>query len=142
MKKVPKPKGKGDRVMSGKKSRNKGAAGEREFFRLVEEHLGVKLRRNLSQYQESGEGDAELAGFHLEIKRGKAYEKRWWKQAVQEANYGQPMALCFRLDRKQWRVKLAGSDFIAEIDGLWGYEEEATIEMGLEAFFQIVRERM
>ena len=128
--------------MSGKKSRNKGANGEREFFKLVEEHLGVKLRRNLSQYQEEGQGDAKLANFHLEIKRGRIYEKRWWRQAIAQAPYGKPPALCYRLDRKPWRIRLAGSDFIDEIDGLMGYEEEMTLDISLEAFFQIVRERM
>ena len=129
--------------MSGKKSRNKGANGEREFFKLVEEHLGVKLRRNLSQYQQEGQGDAKLADFHLEIKRGKVYESRWWTQAVRQVEKGWKVpVLCYRLDRKQWRIKMPGYE---RCDGLWDTDwtdETYTLDISLEAFFQIVRERM
>ena len=130
--------------MSGKKSRNKGAAGEREFFKLVEEHLGVKLRRNLSQYQENGLGDAKLADFHLEIKRGKVYESRWWRQAVMQTPDWLHVALCYRLDRQQWKVKLCGPDWIEELSDSDLDQETGwnSIEISLEAFFQIVRERL
>ena len=128
--------------MSGKKSRNKGANGEREFFRLVHEELGIKLKRNLSQYQESGEGDAQLADFHIEVKRGKRYESRWWAQACEETPMGMSTALCYRLDRAKWRVKLAGPDFINDISHEDRLRPAYSIDMSAEAFFAIVRERL
>ncbi len=38
----------------GAKSRNKGAAFEREVAHMLHEHLGIDVRRNLTQYQEKG----------------------------------------------------------------------------------------
>jgi hypothetical protein len=44
----------------GKKSRTKGATFERAVCKAIYEELGVEVRRNLSQFQESGLGDIEL----------------------------------------------------------------------------------
>lgn len=49
--------------MSGRKSRDKGARGERELCGMLRDNLGGEFCRNLKQYQQTQEGDiAQLVG--------------------------------------------------------------------------------
>mgnify|MGYP007073304452 FL=1 len=50
--------------------RNKGAAFEREVAALIDQHLGVRVKRDLEQYRESQHGDLlGLDGWVIECKR-------------------------------------------------------------------------
>lgn len=66
--------------------RNKGAAFERHVSSLIDEHLGIKVRRDLDQYREALHGDLTgLDGWVIECKRykmsnGGHHHADWWSQ--------------------------------------------------------------
>lgn len=89
--------------MSGASSRNKGAAAEREFLKLLGGELGVALNRNLTQTREGGGDCLEVRGWVIEIKRQESLSRpTWWKQALRQAEgKGEPM-MCYRRNREEW----------------------------------------
>ncbi|MBF0283967.1 MAG: hypothetical protein HQL51_05860 [Magnetococcales bacterium] len=126
----------------GAMQRNKGRAGEQELARLLREHLGVEVRRNLQQSREGGADLAGLPGVALEVKRAAAPSlSAWWEQTRRQAHEGGGVpVLAFRLDRRPWR-------FILPLEALGivggqGPGLEATAELSLEAFCLTVRERL
>ncbi|MDD5036675.1 MAG: hypothetical protein PHE55_18200 [Methylococcaceae bacterium] len=135
-------------------SRDKGATGEREFARLLHEHLGVKLVRNLEQSRSGGydleaEGKdptAEALGrFAIECKRYAATTPgsiaKWWGQAVQQAHDAERIpALAYRADRQEWRVTLPLSVLDSETFGDW-QGIEWTAALSVPAFCTLIRER-
>lgn len=92
--------------MSGKRSRNKGAAAERELLRLLGDELGVSLQRNLQQTREGGADCLVLRGFAVEIKRQERLSRpAWWMQACEQAHrVGCEPILFYRRNREQWRA--------------------------------------
>ena len=94
----------------GKKSRTKGATFEREICKVIYEELGVEVRRNLSQLQESGLGDIELEPFLIECKRyasGNWFQKSWWEQCKAAAAKGNLIpVLIWKYDRLPIRVTM------------------------------------
>ena len=93
----------------GKKSRTKGANGEREFIRTVDILTDgkVRLRRNLEQARNGGDDCLGHDVFSIEIKRHKSAREgdigRWWKQTVNNSGDKHP-ALAYRLDFQRWKV--------------------------------------
>lgn len=94
----------------GMLSRNKGATFEREVAKMIYEHLGLTVKRNLSQYQESGSYDLEgMDDWAIECKRyahANYGEKRnWWVQAAGAAQGAdrEPVVI-YKLDRSPVRV--------------------------------------
>lgn len=100
-------------------SRQKGAAGEREFAKTLHEELGVALVRNLEQSRQGGhdllvvDDGRHLADrlnrFAFEVKRyastSPALLRQWWSQTVQQAERADKLpALAFRADRQPWAV--------------------------------------
>lgn len=100
-------------------SRAKGAAGEREFAKALNEELGVLLVRNLEQSRDGGHDllvadhghplASRLNRFAFEVKRyatvSPALLRQWWGQAVQQAERADKLpALAYRADREPWRV--------------------------------------
>lgn len=89
--------------------RRKGKSGELELSKLLREHLGVDVARNLAQAREGGADQSGLPGWALEVKR--AAQPRlpeWWLQTCQQAEAaGLRPVLAYRLDRQPWRVVLA-----------------------------------
>ena len=88
-------------------SRQKGSASEREVFKIIEDRTGIKLMRNLDQYQKS-DSDAHVLGFCIEIKRQEVLSLRsWWEQVcvVAEKQHEIP-CLIYRQNRQPWRVVL------------------------------------
>jgi Holliday junction resolvase len=94
--------------VSGARSRNKGAAGEREFLRALGGELGIALSRNLLQTRESGCDCLEVKGYAIEIKRRKTRDQlsrpAWWRQACRQAEAkGVEPLMAYRVDgNKQW----------------------------------------
>jgi len=136
-------------------SRAKGAGAEREFARLVHDHLGVTLERNLEQSRNGGHdliapGDcpvsAVLDAFAIEVKRYNtltpALLVRFWDQATRQAEaVGKTPVLAFRADRQDWRVTIPLYALNTQTFGPWtGYEW--TAEMSVPAFCGMVRERV
>lgn len=89
-----------------KSQRTKGAAGEREFLKLLGEELGESLQRNLSQTRDSGADCIQVRGWAIEVKRQEKLSRpKWWKQAKAAAEElgVQPM-LAYRRNREPWTV--------------------------------------
>lgn len=101
--------------MTGRRSRNKGARGEREVLKLLGEELGISLTRNLEQSRAGGGDCLVIRGWCLEIKRQEALSRpSWWRQAVdQAARVGQEPMLLFRRSREPWTA------WIHTRDGKW-----------------------
>jgi hypothetical protein len=85
-----------------KLARNRGAQYEREVATAVFDVLGVKIKRNLQQYQEAELGDLELGPFLIECKRRRkiaVYE--WMEQADKACKPNQTPVVIFRGDGKK-----------------------------------------
>lgn len=83
----------------GKLQRQRGAQYERDVVNDLYMILGYKTRRNLVQYQESGEGDIILDKFVIECKRRRkiaVYE--FMKQAEAACKEGQIPLVVMRAD--------------------------------------------
>lgn len=92
--------------MSGKGSRQKGAAAEREAFGLFNELLGRnEFRRNISQTRAGGcdnEGHLKVA---IEVKRQETLAlPAWIRQAREQAKPDQVPVLAWRQSRTPWQV--------------------------------------
>ncbi|MGZ8217873.1 putative PDDEXK endonuclease [Methylomagnum sp.] len=135
-------------------SRAKGAGAEREFSRLVFDHLGVALARNLEQSRKgghdllpTGEGPVSLTldAYAIEIKRYRAITPAllagFWRQATEQAERaGKVPVLAFREDRQEWRVLLPLVALNAEVFGPWpGLDWTAAVSV--PAFCCLIRER-
>lgn len=83
----------------GKLQRQRGAQFEREVVSDLYMTLGIKTRRNLVQYQESGEGDIICGKFVIECKRRRkiaVYE--FMKQAENACKPDQTPLVVMRAD--------------------------------------------
>lgn len=100
--------------MSGRKSRNKGARGERELFALLEERLGRVVHRNLSQTRDAGCDTLSIPGFAVEVKRQECeYKPAWMQQAVSATKAGHELPVVFfRRSRHPWRAAFRMSDLL------------------------------
>ena len=126
----------------GAKSRNKGAAFEREVARMIYDHLGIEVKRNLEQYQRRGLGDlVGWPGVVIECKRHaeatRADVSRWWleTQAEAVATDARPV-LIYKADRQPVRVVVSAPDFIDGVVFPW------PVEMCFEAFCEVAREKL
>lgn len=96
-----------------KSQRTKGASGERDVCKLIHEHLGIDVSRNLNQVREGG-ADIKLPPFSIEVKRrariGNIYD--WMEQSQKSCSDGEkPIVIC-RADRRDWLVVMPISQFL------------------------------
>lgn len=122
-----------------KMQRSKGANGERELFRLLSDHLGTIIKRNLSQTRNGGADSLDLPGYAIEVKRQEAIRlDAWWQQCVEQAIAQErvPM-LAYRQSRKPWRIILPLWHVATDLPPATGYR----VEMGIEEFCFLARER-
>lgn len=128
----------------GASSRNKGASGERELIREIEDETGIRLERNLAQSFGGGHDLIGLDHWAIECKRYRtitqADKALFWRQAVRQARrVGKEPAVCFRADRSAWRVLVAWP-MHREI-----YDPEdfrCASEISLELFCGLIRETL
>lgn len=134
-------------------SRAKGAGAEREFSRLILDHLGAELRRNLEQSRQGGHDlvpvgtdpvSRALDGFAIEVKRYReispAMLAGFWRQATEQARRAAKVpALAVRADRQEWRVyvplRAINGDAFGEWDGF-----DWTAAVSVSAFCALIRE--
>lgn len=93
-----------------KAQRDKGARGEREFCKLLEDEFGIDARRNLGQARDAG-NDIHAGPIHFEVKRRSRLRtlEMWMEQA---ASSGSPLhAVAMRADGGEWMVMLPWSAF-------------------------------
>ena len=102
----------------GKRSRDKGAAGERELARLLTELTGRPWRRSVGQARkgsdlpdvEREDGPTEV---WIECKRG---QRPSWEAAMRqadEATDGRPVVVATRKDRGEWVLHVRLRDVMA-----------------------------
>jgi len=123
-------------------SRRKGADGERELARVLADHLGVEVTRNLLQVRQGGH-DLNGLPVALEVKRyataTPALLEKWWHQAAQQATgVGLTPALAYRVDRQPWRFLVPLSFILAEIPFNPGFPW--AVEVSLQTFALLIRE--
>lgn len=92
--------------MSGRSSRAKGAAAEREFFHLLNGLHGAEVfKRNISQTRAGGcdnDGNLPVA---VEVKRQETLAlPAWIRQAQEQAAPHQIPVLAWRQSRTPWQV--------------------------------------
>ncbi|QBJ80527.1 hypothetical protein [Aquitalea sp. USM4] len=103
--------------MTGRMARNKGAAGEREFCKLLSAELGMEIKRKLGQARDSGD-DAQVGKFRFEVKRRERLEvMKWCEQVEEAAGAGEVPVVAFRQNGEEWRVVLKLSDFLPLMRG-------------------------
>lgn len=140
---------------TGSTSRRKGASGEREFARALDDLLGVKLARNLEQSRRGGHDliapeeatgpvAEALARLAVEIKRYAAVTPgslaTWWSQACRQAeDVGLLPCLAYRPDRQPWRVRLPLACVRPDLFPVVWADDALTVDMGLPAFAALVR---
>lgn len=104
--------------MSGRRSRNKGARGEREAIALLQpvidrvcERTGeirFELKRDYRQRFEGKRYDLiGLPWFAFEIKRVENLSGMggWWRQVMDAADDGQIPVLMYRQNHRKWKVR-------------------------------------
>jgi Holliday junction resolvase len=135
-------------------SRAKGADGERELAKVIHDHLGVHMVRNLEQSRRGGhdlipDPDASgpvaswLARYAFECKRHSRATphllRGWWGQTCAQAErVGLLPCLCYRADRMDWRVVLPLAVVRPELptwDGL-----DWTVELSALGFAALARQ--
>jgi len=107
--------------------RGKGAGGEREFCKWLQETLNLQKtpERNLDQVRNGGSDINEVAPFMFEVKRCEALAKRdWWVQVKKAANTvpGSIPVVAYRQNRKPWKF-LISAQFIGLEKGFVQLEE-------------------
>jgi|SRR5580692_712674 Holliday junction resolvase len=98
--------------MSGKMSRNKGAAAERELAALLTDELGFVVKRKLGQAREGGD-DIQVGHFKIEAKRRENLSIMQWVRQIEActAKHEVPI-VAFRQSQQEWRVVVRLRDFI------------------------------
>lgn len=103
--------------MTGRMSRNKGAAGEREFCKLLSEALGIEVKRKLGQARDGGD-DCQVGKFRIEVKRRETLSVvKWCEQVEAAAGAGEVPVVAFRRNGEKWRVVLSLDDFLPLMRG-------------------------
>tara|TARA_R100001015_G_C4532471_1_gene98527 strand:+ start:247 stop:660 length:414 start_codon:yes stop_codon:yes gene_type:complete len=125
----------------GKKSRDKGAAFERWLCNEIDQHLGFKPKRNLSQYQTKGQSDIIIPGFAIECKAyanrgGWTHKKDWWTQACEQAGDNEPV-LVYKYDYQEPRAVISLSVINKEFD-----YTGITCTLSLSDLWYIIREKL
>ena len=116
--------------------RAKGKNGELEVVSIINDELGLNVRRNLEQ---CADGGSDIIGFKpwaIEVKRGKKFRHEWWTQTAEQAvRQKEKPVLIFRLDYHAWRAVVCLSDIT---DFVFHYR----VEMDLKTFCNVARELM
>lgn len=99
--------------MSGRRSRNKGARGEREIVQKLAEH-GIKSYRTPNSGGLAIKSDIQGWGdFSPEVKFQETSSIwAWWEQACNSASAHQTPLVIFRRSRSEWLVTMSFDDFL------------------------------
>lgn len=107
-----------------KKSRTKGASGEREAADLIRSITGTKLRRTPLSGGMEFKGDVQtledgiVRDHHIEIKRVEALNlPKAWRQACDDCPPSKTAIVMHRRNNTEWMVTVRAADY-------WGYLAE------------------
>lgn len=100
--------------MSGRRSRQKGKSGEREFAALLRKH-GYDARRGVQYAGGSESPDVVCPDLpvHFEVKRRNGGSlKAWLQQCQHETKPGKASVVAVRADNEDWRVYMTAEDWL------------------------------
>jgi len=116
-------------------SRTKGAAAERELFKIISTSIGIPVERNLIQTREGG-ADTSVGEWAIEVKRQEVLSiTAWWAQAVEQSlRVNQKPMLIYRRSRQPWKVIIYAEDLVVFYGGTVISEElvEVSLQMGIQ----------
>ena len=101
--------------MTGKRSRIKGATGERELAALLTDALGFVVQRKLGQARDGGD-DIQVGKYRIEVKRREALRlDDWCKQVEDAAQPGDVPVVAYRRNGQPWRVVVPLEWFMQQV---------------------------
>ena len=101
--------------MTGKTSRNKGAAAERELATMLSDELGFAVKRKLGQARDGGD-DIQIGKYRIEVKRREALRlDEWCKQVEAASGAGDVPCVAYRRNGQPWRVVVPIDWFIEQV---------------------------
>ena len=101
--------------MTGKASRNKGAAAERELATMLSDELGFAVKRKLGQARDGGD-DITIGKYRIEVKRREALRlDEWCKQVEAASGAGDVPVVAYRRNGQPWRVVVPIDWFIEQV---------------------------
>jgi hypothetical protein len=133
-----------DASARGRSNRRKGATFERQIAKWVLDELGVKVERQLKQYQQAQHGDLDPIGLFLP--ECKAHQrlavKSWWVQTVQAAKARDCIPLLiYRIPRQGWRAVLP-DELAWSTLAPWRYDFEFTKDISPACLALNLREHL
>ena len=123
-----------------KMQRTKGAAAERELFKLLGDQLGIAVARNFDQTWKGGADSLSVQGWAIECKRCEALSlASWWSQATRQAERTQRKPILFyRQSRRPWKAVV---DLHHVLPGTFPAPGNLA-EIALDTACQIIRESL
>jgi hypothetical protein len=132
-------------------SRDKGTRGEYAVIKLIEELLGIKLKRDVEQYRQADRGDLILAEdgadwpFCVEVKSysglSVTHRPAWWQQVEKaSAAHGLIPVLFYKYDRYEWRVVLKANTVSFALGGTLDHDDDILLTTDVDGFAYLARE--
>ncbi len=132
-------------------SRDKGTRGEYAVIKLIEELLGIKLKRDTEQYRQADRGDLILAEdgadwpFCCEVKSysglSVTHRPAWWQQVVKaSAAHGLIPVLFYKYDRYEWRVVMKANTVSFALGGTLDHDDDILLTTDVDGFAYLARE--
>ena len=117
----------------GRASKRKGKAGEREFGKLCEKHVGGSAKRTPCSGGLDIKGDLRpmgsiLSDFSIEVKRCERWSVPSWIAQAEGDSGGKPWVLAVRRSNCPWRVVMDAEDWLrlmSELQERRGKDEDA-----------------
>jgi Holliday junction resolvase len=101
--------------MTGRASRNKGAAAERELATMLSDELGFAVKRKLGQARDGGD-DIQIGKYRIEVKRREALRLDEWCKQVEAASGPEDVpVVAYRRNGQPWRVVVPIDWFIEQV---------------------------
>jgi Holliday junction resolvase len=101
--------------MTGRASRNKGAAAERELATMLSDQLGFAVKRKLGQARDGGD-DIQIGRYRIEVKRREALRLDDWCKQVEAASGPEDVpVVAYRRNGQPWRVVVPIDWFIEQV---------------------------
>ncbi len=107
-------------------SRSKGANGEREFAKWLQDNLGLDFlpQRNLEQVRSGGADIMNVEPFCFEVKRCQVLNlKQWWVQVTKAFRRGDIRVVAYRQNRQPWRF-LISAGYLGLAEGFIQLDEK------------------
>lgn len=131
-------------------SRDKGTRGEYAVIKLIEELLGIKLKRDTEQYRQADRGDLILAEeadwpFCVEVKSysglSVTHRPAWWQQVEKaSAAHGLIPVLFYKFDRYEWRVVMKANTVSFALGGSLDHDDDILLTTDTYGFAYMARE--